>query len=128
MFWYETEWSGSAVRRFIRKIGLENIPALFALRRADNIGSGARSPRMYHLEALWQRVQEEIDAANAFSLRDLRIDGTDLMNELGVPQGREIGRILDALFERVTDDPALNTRETLLALAREELGKAGDAE
>ena len=41
MFWYQTEWSASAVRRFIRKIGLENIPALFALRRADNIGSGA---------------------------------------------------------------------------------------
>ena len=123
MFWYQTEWSGSAVRRFIRKIGLENIPALFALRRADNIGSGAKSPRMYALEALWQRVQEEIDAANAFSLRDLKIDGTDLMSELRVPQGRDIGRILNTLFERVTDDPALNTREALLELAREELGK-----
>jgi tRNA nucleotidyltransferase (CCA-adding enzyme) len=123
MFWYQTEWSGSAVRRFIRKIGLENIPALFALRRADNIGSGAKSPRMYALEALWQRVQEEIDAANAFSLRDLKIDGTDLMTELRVPQGRDIGRILNALFERVTDDPALNTKDALLELAREELRK-----
>jgi tRNA nucleotidyltransferase (CCA-adding enzyme) len=128
MFWYQTEWSGSAVRRFIRNIGLENIPALFALRRADNIGSGAKSPRMYHLEALWLRVQEEIDAANAFSLRDLKIDGNDLMNELGVPQGREIGRILNALFERVTDEPTLNTRETLLELARAEIGKAGEAQ
>ena len=128
MFWYQTEWSGSAVRRFIRKIGLENIPALFALRRADNIGSGAKSPRMYALEALWQRVQEEIDAANAFSLRDLKIDGNDLMTELGVPQGPAIGRILNALFERVTDEPALNTREALLELAKEELGKPGDPE
>jgi putative nucleotidyltransferase with HDIG domain len=119
MFWYQTEWSGSAVRRFIRNIGLENIPALFALRRADNIGSGAREPRMYALDALWRRVQEEIDAANAFSLRDLKIDGNDLITELGVPEGREIGRILNALFERVTDDPTLNEREKLLALARE---------
>lgn len=125
MFWYQTEWSGSAVRRFIRKIGLENIPALFALRRADNIGSGAKSPRMYALEALWQRVQEEIDSANAFSLRDLKIDGNDLMNELGVPQGREIGRILNALFELVTDDPKLNTRETLLELGKQELAEPG---
>ena len=128
MFWYQTEWSASAVRRFIRKIGLENIPALFALRRADNIGSGAKSPRMYALEALWQRVQEEIDAANAFSLRDLKIDGNDLMTELGVPQGPAIGRVLNALFERVTDEPALNTRESLLELAKEELGKPGDPE
>lgn len=124
MFWYQTEWGGSAVRRFIRKVGLENIPALFALRRADNIGSGARpAPRMYALDALWQRVQEEIDAANAFSLRDLAIDGNDLMTELGLAQGPRIGRVLNALFERVTEDPALNERDTLLRLAREELAK-----
>jgi poly(A) polymerase/tRNA nucleotidyltransferase (CCA-adding enzyme) len=119
MFWYQTEWTGSAVRRFVRKVGLENIPALFALRKADNIGSGARSPRMYALEALWERVQEEIRAASAFSLRDLQIDGNDVKRELGIPPGREVGRILNELFERVTEEPALNTREKLLALARE---------
>ncbi len=125
MFWYQTEWSGSAVRRFMNKIGLEYIPALFALRRADNIGSGARSPRMYALEALWQRVQEEIAAANAFSLRDLKIDGNDVMRELALPASPEVGRILRALFERVLDDPALNTREKLLELAKEELARGG---
>jgi len=119
MFWYQTEWTGSAVRRFVRKVGLENIPALFALRRADNIGSGARSPRMYALEALWERVQEEIRTASAFSLRDLAIDGTDVMQALGIPQGPEVGRILSELFELVTDDPTLNTRERLLELTRE---------
>jgi len=119
MFWYQTEWSGSAVRRFVRKVGLENIPALFALRKADNIGSGARSPRMYALESLWERVQEEIRAASAFSLRDLAIDGNDVMQELGIPPGREVGRVLNELFEHVLDDPSLNTREKLLALARE---------
>ena len=122
MFWYETHWTGSAVRRFIRKVGLEYIPALFALRRADNIGSGARSPRMHALEALWLRVQEEIAAANAFSPRDLKIDGNDIMRELGIPQGPEVGRIINALFERVLDEPALNTREKLIELAREMLG------
>src|SRR2546426_10841200 len=119
MFWYQTEWTGSAVRRFVRKVGLENIPALFALRKADNIGSGARSPRMYALESLWERVQEEIRAASAFSLKDLAIDGNDIMKELGIPQSPRVGRILDELFERVTEDPTLNTREHLLKLARE---------
>jgi len=118
MFWYETHWTDSAVRRFIRKIGLDYIPALFALRRADNIGSGARSPRMYALEALWQRVQEQIAAANAFSLHDLAIDGNDVMSELDIPRGPKVGQILDALFERVLDEPALNTREKLIELAK----------
>ena len=119
MFWYQTDWTGSAVRRFVRKVGLENIPALFALRKADNIGSGARSPRMYALESLWERVQEEIRAASAFSLKDLAIDGNDVMKELGIPPSPRVGQILNELFERVTDDPSLNTREHLLKLARE---------
>ena len=123
MFWYQTEWTGSAVRRFVRKVGLENIPALFALRKADNIGSGARSPRMYALESLWERVQEEIRAASAFSLKDLAIDGDDVMNELGIASSPEVGRILNELFERVTEDPQLNTREKLLELARQ-IGRA----
>ena len=118
MFWYETHWTDSAVRRFIRKIGLDYIPALFALRRADNIGSGARSPRMHALEALWQRVEKEIADANAFSLRDLKIDGNDIMRELDIPRGPKVGQILDALFERVLDEPSLNTREKLIELAK----------
>jgi len=119
MFWYQTEWSGSAVRRFVRKVGLENIPDLFELRRADNIGSGARSPRMYALEDLWTRVQDEIHRSTAFSPRDLAIDGTDVMAELGIPPGPAVGRVIAALFERVLDDPDLNTRESLIALARD---------
>jgi len=119
MFWYQPDWTSSAVRRFIRKVGLDRIPVLFALRKADNVGSGARAPRMYALNELWLRVQEEIHRANAFSKSDLAVDGRDVMSELGIPQGREVGRILDELFERVLDDPGLNTRERLLALAKE---------
>jgi hypothetical protein len=73
---------------------------------------------MHALEALWQRVQEQIAAANAFSLRDLKVDGNDIMRELDIPPGPDVGRILNALFERVLDDPSLNTREKLVELAR----------
>jgi tRNA nucleotidyltransferase (CCA-adding enzyme) len=64
-------------------------------------------------------VQEEIRAASAFSLKDLLIDGNDVMKELGIPPGPRVGQILNELFERVTDDPKLNTRESLLAIARD---------
>jgi hypothetical protein len=73
---------------------------------------------MYALEALWLRVQEQIAVANAFSLRDLAIDGNDVMRELDIPRGPKVGQILDALFERVLDEPALNTREKLIELAK----------
>jgi poly(A) polymerase/tRNA nucleotidyltransferase (CCA-adding enzyme) len=125
MFWYQSDWTGSAVRRFIRKVGLEVIPDLFALRRADNIGSGVRAPRMYALEDLWARVQEEIDRSTAFAPRDLAVTGTDVMAELGIPPGPEVGRVIGALFERVLDDPDLNTRDRLLPLIHELGAKTG---
>jgi tRNA nucleotidyltransferase/poly(A) polymerase len=125
MFWYQSDWTGSAVRRFIRKVGLDVIPDLFALRRADNIGSGVRAPRMYALEDLWTRVQGEIERSTAFSPRDLVVDGTDVMRELGIGPGPEVGRVISAAFERVLDDPDLNTRERLLPLIREIGGATG---
>ncbi|HEX9495822.1 MAG TPA: polynucleotide adenylyltransferase, partial [Candidatus Limnocylindria bacterium] len=123
MFWYQSDWTGSAVRRFIRKVGLDVIPDLFALRRADNIGSGVKAPRMYALEDLWTRVQEEIERSTAFSPRDLVVDGTDVMRELAIGPGPRVGAVISAAFERVLDDPDLNTRERLLPLIRE-IGKA----
>jgi len=51
-------------------------------------------------------------------LHDLAIDGNDVMRELGIPPSPDVGRILNALFERVLDEPALNTREKLIELAK----------
>lgn len=119
MFWYQSEWTSSAVRRFIRKVGLDRIRDLFFLRRVDNIGSGARVPRLRELEELWLRVEEEIQRANAFSKRDLAVDGHDIMAALRIPPGPDVGRITDALFERVLDEPELNEKGRLLALAKE---------
>ncbi|MBA3582961.1 MAG: polynucleotide adenylyltransferase, partial [Gemmatimonadetes bacterium] len=92
---------------------------------ADNIGSGARAGKMYALEQLYLRVQEEIQRANALSARDLAIDGHELMAELGLQPGPEVGRILRELFERVLDDPDLNTRDSLLSLARKVHARSG---
>jgi poly(A) polymerase/tRNA nucleotidyltransferase (CCA-adding enzyme) len=125
MFWYQSDWTGSAVRRFIRKVGLDVIPDLFALRRADNIGSGVRAPRLFALEDLWARVQEEIERSTAFSPHDLVVDGDDVMRELGIGPSPEVGRVIAAVFERVLDDPDLNARDRLIALIREIGAKSG---
>jgi len=41
-----------------------------------------------------------------------------LIEELGLREGPQLGRILDELLEKVIVDPALNDRATLLMLAR----------
>ena len=48
----------------------------------------------------------------------MKIDGNDLMRELGLTPGPRLGRILDQLVDRVITDPALNDAPTLLLLAQ----------
>lgn len=117
MFRYEPAWSDTAVRRFIGKIGVEAIDDLFALREADNLGSGS-APDAGGLDALRERVARELEGELVLDRSKLEIDGRDLIEELGLRQGPQLGRILDELLEKVIVDPALNDRATLLLLAR----------
>ena len=117
MFSYESAWSDTAVRRFIGKIGFEAIDDLFALREADNLGSGI-APDAGGLDALRERIARELEGELVLDRSKLEIDGRDLIEELGLRQGPQLGRILDELLEKVIVDPALNDRATLLLLAR----------
>jgi poly(A) polymerase/tRNA nucleotidyltransferase (CCA-adding enzyme) len=117
MFYYEAKWTDSAVRRFARTVGLDNIPDLIQVRLADMVGNGRKGGDIRPLQALLRRVDEVIAKDTALSVKDLAIGGHEIM-DLGVPMGPGVGRILRALLERVLDDPELNRSETLLAEAR----------
>jgi len=123
LFEYREEWSDAAVRRFVRRVGAEALPDLFALRVADAIATGADPPRLDAIRALSERIERVLAARPPLSVRDLAIDGRDVMAALSLPPGPAIGRLLDRLLEEVLDDPAANERTRLLgrvaALARE---------
>ncbi|MCR5763279.1 MAG: HD domain-containing protein [Treponema sp.] len=122
MFFYESSWSDAAVRRFIIRIGSDNIENLFALRLADihgmhNMPVMCSSPTWKNLEELKSRIKKITEEKTALSLKDLSINGNDLMN-LGIPRGKVLGSILKELFETVIDSPAMNTKEKLSVLAK----------
>ena len=71
-------------------------------------------------EQLRARVREVLAARHALEVRDLAIGGEDLI-ELGLAPGPLFREVLAAALERVVEDPALNTREGLLSLVRDEL-------
>jgi tRNA nucleotidyltransferase (CCA-adding enzyme) len=117
MFSYEPSWSDAAVRRFIRRVGEDLLDDLLDLRSADDMGSGlpADGPRTAELR---RRCREQLEARVPLSRADLAVDGDDVVEALGIAPGPRLGRILDRLTDRVVDDPALNDRDVLLALAR----------
>jgi poly(A) polymerase/tRNA nucleotidyltransferase (CCA-adding enzyme) len=117
MFAYTREWTDAAVRRFVRRVGPDLLEDLYALRRADNLASGAREPDTGGLAELRQRAARVL-ADDPIGPGQLALDGHDLVRELGLAPGPEIGRLLGELLEAVLDDPSLNRRGTLLELGR----------
>ncbi len=116
--------SRRSARRFLARLdgvpgGIEdNVEALFALRYGDNRGGkvkynleGDAEDRRFH-----QLVREEMEKQTAFTVRDLAVNGHDLM-QLGLV-GAQIGSAQRMLLDRVIDDPELNTREILLGLVQ----------
>jgi tRNA nucleotidyltransferase (CCA-adding enzyme) len=119
LFHYSAEWSDATVRRWIRRVGKDRVQDLYAINEADVRGKGKDcSLDLAALAGLKAHVEKVLLAGDALSTRDLRVNGRDLMQELGVKPGRLVGELLEALLEAVVSDPAENDRELLLAKAR----------
>lgn len=125
MFWYSPEWSDGTVRRFISRVGVEELPRLFALREGDVRARGHGEEPGTEVDALKARIAEELQKQSALKVTDLKVGGGDVMEVLGVPPGPIIGEVLRRLLERVLDDASLNERERLRALIAEVAREAG---
>lgn len=125
MFHYTDDWTDGAVRRFMRKVGVENLEDLFLLRVADRKGNGSREGIPAPLIKLKERIDRIIEEENAITVRDLDINGHVLMEEFSLTPGPVIGRILNELLEMVLDDPDMNQRLILIQKARDVLEGAG---
>jgi tRNA nucleotidyltransferase (CCA-adding enzyme) len=118
MFYYNVDEVGEAgVRRVIRKVGLENINDLIDVRIADRLGSGVPKAVPYklrHFKFMVEKVSQD-----PISVKQLKINGNDLMEKLKISPGPKIGAILDVLLAKVIEEPKLNEKETLLEIAKD---------
>ncbi|MBT4124201.1 MAG: HD domain-containing protein [Candidatus Pacebacteria bacterium] len=116
MFHYQPQNTDASIRRFMRKVGLENIDDILDLREGDRLGSGAKKTS-WRLEEMKQRMVEQLNQPMA--VKDIAINGNDLMTELNLKPGKNLGIILQQLFEEVMENSELNTKEILLEKAKE---------
>lgn len=116
MFHYEPNWTDAAVRRFIARVGEAYLEPLFVLRMADSWAIAGERGSLRSLDDFRDRIIKVSQEAHAFTIKDLAVNGTDLINA-GIKGGPLLGKILQELLDSVLDDPSLNTPKHLLEIA-----------
>lgn len=112
MFNYSTDWTDATIRRWINKVGINNVADLILFKRADSRASRVScDAQMDELESRIKNMSSPV-----VSKRSLAISGHDVMQALNIPPSHIVGKKLKILEEMVIEDPSLNTREQLLAL------------
>lgn len=111
MFVYNPNMTDAAIRRFIRKVGEQNINDMINLRIADRLGSGSKATS-WRLQEFQQRIGQVL--YTPMEVKDLKVNGHDIMKILGLKPGPEVGKILNNLFEEILEDASKNNREYLL--------------
>ncbi|MDR3581807.1 MAG: HD domain-containing protein, partial [Candidatus Pacebacteria bacterium] len=126
MFYYDIGGvTPAGVRRFIVRVGPENIDDLLKVREADRIGSGVDKAvpyRLRHFLFMIEKVKHD-----PITPKMLALNGDELMKLLDIAPGPRIGWILNSLLEEVLDDPKKNIKEKLTKRALA-LNKLSDGE
>jgi putative nucleotidyltransferase with HDIG domain len=116
MFTVEDTQTDKAVRRFIRNVTPEYLDEMISLRRSDRLGSGAKESS-WRWELFKKRLVEV--QKQPFTVKDLKVNGLDVMKILKIKPSRKVGDVLDKLFAQVEEKPELNVREILLEKIKE---------
>lgn len=111
MFTVDEKITDSAIRRFIRRVGVDNVKDMIDLRIGDRLGSGTQTAESWRLKQFKERIVKELNPP--FSINDLKIDGNDIMKELNIKPGPKVGEILQKIFLEVDENLELNNREYL---------------
>jgi tRNA nucleotidyltransferase (CCA-adding enzyme) len=111
--------SPKGARKFLNRVG-DHADDLMTLRSADREGKGTNEYQATKTPVDQQRaLVEEARAQQApVNQAALAVNGNDLMSA-GIPQGPQIGKVLQQLTDAVVEDPSLNNPTTLLQLAQQ---------
>lgn len=102
----------------LNKLGEKQLRRLLVLRTHDIKGQSSkdielRLEKVYKISEILDWIVEQ---SECFQLKDLSINGRDLI-EIGIPEGKLIGKILNLCLAYVIDGTVDNTREELFKVA-----------
>ncbi len=108
------------VKKLLARLGTEGFENLLALVQADwaALVPGLLEERLPWLEEVRKLAQEIIEQQDCLTLRDLAVNGNDLL-ALGFSSGRSLGETLNKLLEEVLENRLSNERQALLRRAKD---------
>ena len=108
---------GSSIRKWLGRLGPEAFFQLLEVKRADGMGQSYElvKDRLVQLEEIKAKSEEIIAQGQCFSLKDLAVNGQDVI-AAGVAPGPEVGRVLEKLLEQVLNGEVQNKQDALLKL------------
>lgn len=115
----DIEPSLKSVRRWMNRIAYKQLMRLIDVKIADSLAhtKGTQELRILKWEKVRDIANQIIEQDQCFSLKDLAINGDDLIS-FGIPEGKEIGNILNELLMRVIDGDLSNEKDILFEYLR----------
>lgn len=111
MFAYDPKMTDKAIRRFVKRVGRENINKMMMLRIGDRIGGGSKATS-WRLRELQERIGKVL--YTPLQIKDLKVNGNDVIKILKIKGGPKVGKVLEKLFDEVMEEAKKNKREYLL--------------
>ena len=104
------------IRRWLNKIGVDQFKRLLVLRRADIMGQSKyyQEERIQKLDAVNDCLEEVLTEKPAFSVKDLEINGKDVMKYMMMDECPEVGYWLNHILKMVIDGHLQNNRDDLI--------------
>jgi tRNA nucleotidyltransferase (CCA-adding enzyme) len=109
----------SSLKRFIKRIGVDNIDNLIKLRKADDLAHGWGRGFEKDINAFEERIDAILKKSPPLSVSDLEVNGRDVMDVLGLQPGPKVGEILKQLLDVVIEKPEGNQKHKLIQILEE---------
>lgn len=105
-----------SVRRWINRIGKEQFERLIDMQRADVMAHSQLSmeEKLETLDMIEQCYKEVLNEKPSFSVKDLEVNGDDVMTIMDIPAGKDVGYWLNDVLNKVLDGELNNNREDLI--------------
>lgn len=118
------ELNSKNVRRLISNVGTDNFQDLMQLKKADAMGQNPKllEEKLQYIKKLTEIYEEQTAEGQEFNLKTLEIKGNDIIN-LGINDGKTIGKILKYLLECVINGDLRNNHSDLIAEAKKCIDK-----